>query len=165
METMSSISTDMKCSNCHRSNKSDFNFCSGCGQKLSRSQECCVCYEKTNDLTFCGDPVCISCLQKPLLENCPICRQKVSTPTSRTSFSAHLSGETETPSRQASTTVQTLSIMTEQLYMCSLYMVPVVFFVIPMIMSIRKKTNRQNKLLKQLNSCKYLYYYLINKKN
>lgn len=62
------------CRRCQRQNSLDANFCGGCGDKLNRSQECCICLTETTDLTTCGHPVCTSCLRNDLLRKCPICR-------------------------------------------------------------------------------------------
>lgn len=42
--------------------------------KKTQDDCCCVCFEKTNDLTSCGHVLCSSCTEKvaPL---CPYCRQ------------------------------------------------------------------------------------------
>lgn len=48
-------------------------------KKTNNKIECCVCLEDTEDITKCGHPLCIECLQKirdfSEIYNCPICRE------------------------------------------------------------------------------------------
>jgi hypothetical protein len=46
--------------------------------KYANPNECCICYEKTNQKTICNHSICIECLRKHKRNNrgCPYCRHE-----------------------------------------------------------------------------------------
>lgn len=77
--TETSEPVDIVCSNCQVKNSKEGQFCYKCGYSLGVTTDCCVCFEKTTELTACGHPLCKVCSKKLQKNECPICKQSIYT--------------------------------------------------------------------------------------
>ena len=73
----------MECPKCKKTNEEDANFCTRCGNDISKNhkKKCPICLDdKKLEVLICGHLVCRECMdsQYKIKQECPSCRKKLS---------------------------------------------------------------------------------------